>query len=122
MMPDQRPKIYLDGTQKVHDLLVLLSSAVRDGFRDFWADPPAQAVPLNLQSRAAGMTALQVFTMHALIIQALAGIIPQRLAWFGSGPPFHMPFLPNGDIDVVALAAIWEMHLATLAQPEPEEE
>jgi hypothetical protein len=120
MMPDQRPKIYLEGTQKVHDLLVLLSSAVRDGFRDFWANPPAQAFPLNLQSRAAGMTAQQVFDMHALIIQALAGIIPQRLAWFGSGPPFHMPFLPNGDIDVEALTAAWALHLASLPDPEPE--
>lgn len=121
-LPAQLPKTYLEGTQKVYDLLVLLSSAVRDGFRAFWADPPGQATPLNLQSRAAGMTSLQVFEMHAMILTALAGIVPERLGWIGSGPPIAVPFDQNGDIDVAALTTAWAAHLASLQEPEITEE
>lgn len=122
MLPTQYPKTYLAGTQRVHDLLVQLNATLRDAYRDFWADPPSQAAPLNLQARAAGMTAAAVFAMHHQIILSLAVIIPDRLAWIAAGPPIPVPFAADGDIDAAALTTAWAAYLSTLPQPEPEEE
>jgi len=122
MLPPQLPKIYLAGSQRVDDLLSQINATIRDGFRVFWQDPIGQAVPMNLQSRAAGMTAKGVFDMHGQLITALAGIVPDRLAWYGTGPPIDTPFTDAGDIDIPALTTAWTAHLATLPQPEPQEE
>ena len=122
-LPAQLPKVFLDGTQKTHDLLVMLAATLATSYRTFWADPPNQAGPLNVQSRAAGMTSEAVFDMHQRIILALFGIIPDRLAWFGAGPPIETPFLENGDIDIDALTTAWEAYQLSIApEPEPDPE
>lgn len=122
-LPTQHPKVFLEGTQKTHDLLVMLAATLAHSYRTYWADPPNQAGPLNIQARAAGMTSRGVFEMHQQLILALFGIIPDRLAWFGAGPPIETPFRENGDVDVEALATAWEAYqLSTAPEPEPEPE
>lgn len=120
MLPPQLPKVYLAGTQRVHDLLVQLAATLRDSYLQFWANPPTEAVDLNAQSIAAGMTSSEVFAMHFQLLTALSTIVPDRLAWIGTGPPIAVPFDANGSIDIPALSTAWAAYQATLPPAEPE--
>lgn len=119
-IPPPPPQPYFDGIQLASNGIGVIAASFVDTYNRFWRDPIGEAAALNAETRAAGMTAAEVFLCHGATVNFMAVVRPSELARLTpfdpiAGPPIPVTFFDeNGDIDIPALESAWTAYQESL--------